>query len=214
VSDLQPQFVHSALARLRHSGERIFGSESHNFQLFPPDSEIEISAFEQRFRVELPTDYRAFLARIGNGGAGPGHGIFPLGEVDNGLGNRRFDRQDDLVGELPEPFPFKTEWNDLTGRPPDGLLTNDEDLYWQSLRNFENRYFSNSLVTGAIPISHLGCAIRIQLVVTGPQRGFLWRDGRSEETGIQPLYLDDRRAATFSSWYENWLLEALRGITR
>jgi hypothetical protein len=211
VTGLQPQFVHATLARLRDSAAPIFGADSHRFLVHPPASEAEISAFEKRFGVQLPIEYRDFLTQVGNGGAGPGYGIFRLGEVDDGFRTRRFDLKDDLVGDPSEPFPFTEEWSDLTGSPTDELLTQNENLYWEKVEVFERRYFSPSLVNGAIPICHLGCAIRIQLVVTGPQRGFLWRDGRSEETGLQPLQFDGR-AATFASWYGEWLIAALRTV--
>lgn len=42
-------------------------------------SEPDLSAFESCHRVRLPTDYRYFLARVGNGGAGPFYGLEPLG---------------------------------------------------------------------------------------------------------------------------------------
>jgi hypothetical protein len=33
--------------------------------------EAEISAFEKRYHIELPQDYRLFLMEVGNGGKGP-----------------------------------------------------------------------------------------------------------------------------------------------
>src|SRR5262245_24779674 len=41
-------------------------------------AEQQLSAFESRHRIVLPTGYRRFLLEVGNGGAGPGYGLEPL----------------------------------------------------------------------------------------------------------------------------------------
>jgi hypothetical protein len=94
--------------------------------------------------------------------------------------------------------------------PPDELLKRDE-AYFRRLDEFDDNYYWHaSLMDGAIPICHEGCALRIWLVVTGAQAGHLWQDGRSDRTGVKPLRLLNGGAATFSLWYDEWLEEALR----
>jgi hypothetical protein len=64
-------------------------------------------------------------------------------------------------------------------------------------------------MNGAIPICHEGCALRIWLVVSGSQAGYLWRDSRADYAGLTPLCLRNGTGATFSSWYNEWLEAAL-----
>jgi hypothetical protein len=66
------------LAAVRRRGYASFGSEKHRFKLNPPLAEATIAAFEKQHTVQLPNDYRLFLAAAGNGGAGPYYGILPL----------------------------------------------------------------------------------------------------------------------------------------
>ncbi len=49
----------------------IFGTSEHKYFLNDPVSESTVSAFERRFDITLPEDYRNFLLLVGNGGAGP-----------------------------------------------------------------------------------------------------------------------------------------------
>ena len=65
-------------------------------------------------------------------------------------------------------------------------------------------------MNGAMPICHKGRALRVWLVITGPESGQLWEDGRADYTGLFPLLLKDGSRATFSSWYGEWLVDALQ----
>lgn len=47
-------------------------------QPWPPASGAEIRAFEQRTRTQLPALWREIFTSIGNGGFGPGYGIYGL----------------------------------------------------------------------------------------------------------------------------------------
>ena len=66
---------------------RVFGSETHKYRPGSTLSETEQQAFELANRITLPADYRAFLAHVGNGGAGPAYGLTPLDPcaIDCGL---------------------------------------------------------------------------------------------------------------------------------
>ncbi len=50
-------------------------SANHSYQLNPPLEIAQIEEFETAHSVVLPADYRAFLLKIGDGGAGPYDGL-------------------------------------------------------------------------------------------------------------------------------------------
>jgi len=199
--------VVAAMSQLRENKAKVFGSDGHRFRLNPVFSESEAVAFERHHRILLPADYRQFITKLGNGGAGPFYGVFPLGFVDHDFDERPWHENDGFVGTLSKPFPHHGEWNDLTGQPADDLLRQDENEYWRQTDKFEERYWSSELVNGAFPICHEGCALRIWLVVTGEQAGTLWEDRRSEFAGLRPVQLCNGLPATFSEWYKEWLDE-------
>ena len=214
MSELDPVRIHSDLLRLRSAGaiREVFGANGHTFVVNATLSEAKISAFETQHRISLPNDYREFLLRIGNGGAGPYYGIFPLGKMDGTYDVKAWHENDGFVGVLSEPFSLTTDWNDLTGMPPDDLVDDEEGEYEKRIEEFEKQYWRASLMNGAIPICHEGCALRIWLVVTGEQGGRLWRDRRAEFMGVEPICTADGAHATFSRWYNEWLDRSVRAV--
>ncbi len=208
--------IRAALQRLQRAAvpPKVFGSESHGFQTHPPLSEQDVAAFEARHGINLPADYRGFLIHVGNGGAGPAYGLFKLGEMDNGHEHERWTENDGFVGALSLPFPHTGPWNDLSEKPAyDESREEDpvwEDDFYRQLEDWEKRvYWNPAMVNGAIPICHLGCALRQWLVVTGPEAGNVWDDDRVDEGGLKPARQEGRERVTFMQWYGAWLDDAL-----
>src|SRR4051812_7441634 len=85
-------------------GCSVFGAKEHQYKLNPCLTEEEILNFEKRFSIILPADYRDFLSLVGNGGAGPGYGLFALE-----------DRINDIPlsnpSHLSKSFPHTSKWN-------------------------------------------------------------------------------------------------------
>jgi hypothetical protein len=179
----------------------VFGEVSHGYAINPPLSAEELTAFEAKHRIQLPGDYRQFLTRVGNGGAGPYYGLFKLGEMDFGVDCGPWT---DFVGDLSLPFPHLDSWNDLTGKP-DGRLPAGSDVNELAYEAFTNKYWDPSQISGAFPICHLGCALRQLLIITGPEAGHVWSDNRADEKGLSPLKSLGRVRTTFFQWYRDWL---------
>jgi hypothetical protein len=162
---------------------QVFGEESHRFQVGPPLTEAEVVAFEQRHHIRLPEAYRRFLTEVANGGAGPGHRIYPLGY-----------HAERLHG-LDVAFPFEStpdrddpSWRDTLWAfeyPPEA-----EDLTWGSVAPF----------LGTLPVSESGCSGAAVLVVTGGARGRVVRV--DHDLNGPPTFYPD---ASFLDWYEGWL---------
>ncbi|MCE5229024.1 SMI1/KNR4 family protein [bacterium] len=191
---------------LKRAKPKVFGADSHEFKLHPPVPEYEIAGFVQDHHIELPQEYRNFLMRCGRGGAGPYYGLFDFHMMDNGFGHVKWNEGGDFVGTLSRPFPFTEPWNDLSKHPADELLERDCDEYDRQMQVFDQCYWAP--IDGAIPICHLGCALRHWLVVTGPEAGHVWADHRAEEGGLFPVTNSGERV-TFLGWYRAWLDKAL-----
>jgi hypothetical protein len=209
--------VTTLLAQLRdadrgHVG--VFGANHHDYVLRPRLPEAELHVWEREHGVTLPVEYRAFLLELGNGGAGPFYGLFPLGSWDgSGGGLGGLESLEDEVGDLRAPFPHRESWNLSASRlaPPDEFDSDEHENAWNDALDTE--YYARSLLDGGFWICHHGCALRTVLVVTGPERGNVWFDGRADNSGIVPHTDAHGRHLSFGDWDLDWLAGSLRALT-
>lgn len=193
---LQFRRIEEKLQQLRavDTGFAYFGSGNHRYQLRPPLPIDSLKAFESQQGLMLPEEYREFLVRMGDGGAGPYYGLLPL---EAGYEGRTWLRNvdleedwaavmDDRDGDLARPFPVE--------RP------------WGSFRDAVTHYrlpAGSNLGDGCLILAGHGCGYHSLLVVTGPQRGMVWDEFLAADGGVWPT----RR--TFLAWYESWLAQGL-----
>lgn len=173
----------SKRAELRNDvGRRLghCGAVHHRYRLEPPLPEEQVEAFERRNQIRLPEDYRAFITRIANGGAGPSHyRLLPLNPEYTGPG-------------LLVPFPFRPDTLPLSDWADEMALDEDDGI----------PFYPGYFWCGAIPLTEEGCTFYQVLVVTGPHRGRIVHldvDGNDWPT-FDP-------APDFLTWYENWLFQ-------
>ena len=158
----------------------VFGSSSHRYKLNTPLSNKDFDAIEVKYGCFFPEEYREFITSIGNGGAGPFYGLFPIETEDD---NHDMCSWEDgtLIGDLAKPFLHNGDWN-----LPESFWENEpdcdkceseeeEDELWEAWdEQLNEKYWTENIMTGAIPICHEGCARRIWLVVTGAMKGTVW----------------------------------------
>lgn len=179
---------------------KVFGAESHQYRINPPAPEREVSAFEERFSLDLPECYRSFLTSLGNGGpsyrgsaAGPFYGIYPLGQGVDELAERPASHLNKPA--IVHPAMTDEEWATLIERIKDDDEISDEGYEEER----ENIY------GGLLPIGSQGCSCIHALVLNGPHAG-----------RVVNLDLDLQRPKfafemNFLDWYERWLDEVIAG---
>lgn len=164
-------------------GASTFG-HGHHYRMNPVLPIDDLASFEREYDVRLPKDYADFLTQISDGGVGPYYGLHSLAQSvadDPGHKCRAF---------LASPFPLTEFFNPYD----ENETANDDEL-------FDDRY-----ICGSIVLSHQGCGYYDRLVITGPQAGQVWSDGRVSDQGIAPLGCD------FYTWYDRWLTDALYAL--
>ncbi|MFF7359758.1 SMI1/KNR4 family protein [Streptomyces sp. NPDC008125] len=182
-----------------------FGAATHRYELGPRLPEGEILAFEVTHGIRLPQAYRSFVAEVGDGPAGPFHGLMPLttprpeargpramdgmdGMDDTDAVDAVDDTDDDqwavddeweddrLPGRLTEPFP-------LSGPLPGPIGAS-----------------ADALTRGTLTLAELGCGIHHRLVLNGPRAGEVWQID-ADWGGFVPVN------PGFRTWYADWLEE-------
>ena len=193
---------------------RGFGAVAHDYNLNSPVPLSIIEEFEARHRITFPDDYRYYVTEIGNGGAGPYYGLFPFGHDDDGLWE-----DTGLIGDVSQPFPHVEAWNlpksfwEQEPEIPPNLPADEEQRIWDAWDEIEQeQYWKPAIMNGAIPICHIGCALRQWLIVNGEQKGFVWNVYRADGRGILPVVDELGRQKTFSDWYMSWLEEAIEKL--
>ena len=192
----------------------VFGAKIHRYKIGEPLTQGEIQGIEQRYRIVLPEDYREYLLTIGNGGAGPFHGVLKFWKIYHLRGYQSYEESEE-VGDLSLPCSLETAWNlpesDI-GMPeiPDGISLEEEDAINDAYhKKIEEIYWSPTILNGCIPISNQGCARRTWLIVNGSKAGTIWNDSRSDLEGIRPVMSRSGGIMTFAEWMAVWVEDPL-----
>lgn len=181
--------IKDKLQQLRTRGWQRFkeqlGIEKHQFNFKPVATEEQVLAFERQHGIQLPEGYRQFLLEIGNGGAGPYYGIYPLNLWDDAF---FFDKN--------PPTDFLSQPCRLS--KSDGRLSKG----WEKKLgfNFDDDSDDSRLWQGTITLATQGCTYFVLLVVSGELKGrLIYMDADRQP----PMIVPD----AFLDWYERWLDE-------
>jgi len=97
------------LARQDHEF-KVFGAASHKYRLKPVAAESEVDSIEKSYGIRLPDDYREYILTVANGGAGPYHGVYPLGYYED-VGEWHRWHEGVFANSPGKPFAFREPWN-------------------------------------------------------------------------------------------------------
>ncbi|WP_431948033.1 SMI1/KNR4 family protein [Actinacidiphila sp. bgisy167] len=199
-------------------GGTVFGASGHQWVVEEPLTRDELAELEAQLGVRLPEEYRSFLLHVGAGGAGPAYGLFPVRRVQ---GRWRWEGDGaDLadLSRLAEPFPDQGPdpevLDDLLARRPEEEDFDDIEDFDDAIEVWDEQWeaamFAPERTAGALVISHVGCALRQWLVVSGSHRGTMWSDCRADDVDLAPVLDDNAMPVSFADWYTAWLENAER----
>ncbi|MFW9994216.1 MAG: HEAT repeat domain-containing protein [Candidatus Odinarchaeota archaeon] len=194
--DDQIRRILAKLEKARKKELKCFGSEHHGFRLNPPLSDGEITEFEQKHRISLPSDYREFLLRAGNGGAGPYYGISPLSEWYTW-----FELEEEDFVESPDLSP-----KEALQMYYENFLSADSPLVYEELiaDDWRKKLPADWIECGygSIHLCNQGCTYSARLIVTGKSKGRVVYFDVDNPVSNLPYFIKDEN---FLDWYERWL---------
>ena len=182
----------------------VFGADAHQYHLNPPVSEAEVLAFENKYGVQLPECYRAFMLTIGDAKAkksdfiaGPYFGLYAFGTSLDSLLYEKIETYLKAPCNL-SPDMTQEEWETLS----DPLLFSEEEE-----EDDDDKYFAEraKVFGGLLPLGSQGCTYEHALVLNGKYAG---RVVNIDLELAQPKFAFE---ANFLDWYERYLDEVISG---
>ena len=202
-----------AQAKVADKDLEVFGASSHKYHLNPPVSEAEVLAFEEKYGISLPKDYRAFVQTIGDANAqkletmaGPYYGLSAFGT-----------QVDDLLYEGSEiylkapcalsPDMTQEEWEKLSAPLELEDFEDEDDEKDGYVIEVEDNYIEEcgKVFGGLLPLGSQGCTYYHALVLNGKYAG---RIVNVDLDLAQPKFAFE---INFLDWYERYLDEVISG---
>ena len=208
-----------AQAKAADKDLEVFGASSHKYHLNPPISEAEVLAFEEKYGVSLPEDYRAFVQTIGDANAqkldtmaGPYYGLYAFGTQVNDLVYAQTETYLKAPCAL-SPDMTQEEWEALSSplstdeEEDEDFDDFEEDEEEVGTTETEEEYSRQcgKVFGGLLPLGSQGCAYYHALVLTGPYAG---RVVNVNWDLLQPTFAFE---TNFLDWYERYLDEVISG---
>ena len=200
-----------AQAKAADKDLEVFCASSHKYHLNPPVSEAEVLAFEEKYGVQLPECYRAFMLTIGDANAqkletmaGPYYGLSAFGtQVDDLLyeGSEIYLKapcalSPDMTQEEWEKLSAPLELDDFEDDEEEGYVIEVEDNYIEEC---------GKVFGGLLPLGSQGCAYYHALVLNGKYAG---RVVNVNWDLLKPKFAFE---TNFLDWYERYLDEVISG---
>lgn len=173
--------------------DKFYGTIGHHYELNPVLSEEQIVAVEKKLGIAIPVEYREFLKKVGDGGAGPEWGLFKLENTYP---------SDELLQQYPEFCSMDCDYADDYANGIKGKLDKDP-YYFEEVEGFG----------GYIKLSDYGHGLTAYMVVDRTQQtGMMWLMEENNGIRIKPMTqkISGRGwQVGFLDWYENWLDDSL-----
>lgn len=174
----------------------IFGSAEHKYLLNEPLTKEQISFFEEKYEVKLPAEYRTFIKEVGDGGAGPGYGLFPLFENESAHEHINLKNEFLFLEDYDSDTYFEEQ---VTCKCSDCSKCPNKEVCLE----YEDEMGRVRYQGGSLAICFEGCTFYRRLIMNGERCGEVWAEsvgeGLKRVAGMMNMSCDLRR-----HWGTEW----------
>lgn len=199
--------------------------------LFNPVLPLEdLAAWEELTQVTLPEDYRTYLTQLGNGGAGPAYGLYPLSLPRDEFAqylrrpciysDGQEEKYQDVIQRFVHWYGLDDDWALYREYFPDTPAWKDDvwsDAHWREWSDELERVLDEKVVFpllyyGQHMITNEGCSGDIRIILNGSHRGYVHcatTDCDPEFAYMEPrtfaTYKEDRLNETFGDYFMSYV---------
>ena len=179
----------------------MFGASNHQYRLGLPVDLTFVRSIEEEYHFQFPEDYVQFITEVGDGGAGPGYGLYPFGYYSTEAESTKETKTREIylhgLGRELQLLPVDPEWLENFCISKEDYKKNPEK-YFQGSRGSFN--WHNDVLYGPYGFFHLGtygCCRDFGLITAGERRGQVFIHDTEGAFELE--------ASSFQAFYQDWL---------
>ena len=179
----------------------MFGASNHQYRLGLPVDLTFVRSIEEEYHFQFPEDYVQFITEVGDGGAGPGYGLYPFGYYSTEAESTKETKTREIylhgLGRELQLLPVDPEWLENFCISKEDYKKNPEK-YFQGSRGSFN--WHNDVLYGPYGFFHLGtygCWRDFGLITAGERRGQVFIHDTEGAFELE--------ASSFQAFYQDWL---------
>lgn len=176
----------------------MFGVADHQYRLGSPVDLAFVRTIEEAYHFRFPEDYVQFITEVGDGGAGPGYGLYPFGYYCTEVESTKEAKAREIylrgLGRELKLLPIESEWLE------DFCISKEEyeknpEKYFQGGKGSFN--WDNDTPYGFFHLGTYGCWRDFGLITAGERYGQVFI--RDTEGAFE------LEARNFEEFYQDWL---------
>ena len=177
---------------------KMFGVADHQYRLGSPVDLAFVRTIEEAYHFRFPEDYVQFITEVGDGGAGPGYGLYPFGYYCTEVESTKEAKAREIylrgLGRELKLLPIESEWLE------DFCISKDEyeknpEKYFQGGKGSVK--WENDTPYGFFHLGTYGCWRDFGLITAGERYGQVFI--RDTEGAFE------LEARNFQEFYQDWL---------
>lgn len=176
----------------------MFGVSQHQYRLRPPVDLAFVRATEEKYCFQFPQDYVQFITQVGNGGAGPGYGLysfqFPYTEEKNSRDAKMRDAYLCRLSQELRLLPMKPSELEQWSVSEEEYKQNPQKYFVCDAGSYD---WDNDVPYGFFRLGTHGCALDYGLVTAGERYGQVFTSGIEGDFELE--------AGSFREFYQDWL---------